>query len=204
MLELLAASFEDGWAFIRRGGDILAMKPPYRRTNLSVVSEATVEKAVHAYGFEARAESFDDWTTLIAFLRDRMRAARESQGADGPGGDPVRELIQDAPEAILCNYLDRIESELLPNREWNAASRLLTTLIGSHKVWQDADLCRRTAALLNTCSEQKTAFESAKQELIDEDLARMFPNAVEQEGHDPIKKRAQQVRTLRQTFPMCA
>ena len=58
MLKLLATAPEDGWAFVQRDAEILLVRPPYRRWDLSIVPEATVERAIHDYGFAAMEEAF--------------------------------------------------------------------------------------------------------------------------------------------------
>jgi hypothetical protein len=60
-------------------------------------------------------------------------------------------LIHFAPPDILANYLDRIERELIPGREWEAAQELLTVLLGVEAVRSEVTLYERTRRLLESC-----------------------------------------------------
>jgi hypothetical protein len=195
MLNLLAAAPEDGWAFVKRGEETLLVRPPYRRWNLSVVPESAVEKAILTHGFVPMEESFAQWDALVAFLEQQLVEARKAQGQAIPDSQSVRELVRHAPPHILEVYLDRVESELLPEGEWTAAQDLLALLIGLETVQDNAVLLKRTADLLGSCQTAKAQAESRRRELIDEqeDLARWFPNAVRRYAADPIREFMRQV-----------
>jgi hypothetical protein len=184
MLKLLAAAFEDGWAFVKRNGEILLVRPPYYSWNLSVVSESTLEKAIHAHGFAITSESFNDWGTLTAFLQQRLVETRKAQGQAMPSSDAIRTLVQYASENVLQSYLDRIQTELIPNREWKAALDLLTTLLRLDKIKKNSELFGRTVNLLEQCQWAVTQATTQKQQLVNEpdDLKRQFPYAVGRYG----------------------
>jgi hypothetical protein len=193
MLRLLAASFQDGWAFVQRGRDLLVIRPPYHRTGSCLVSEATVEKAIHAYGFEARADRFPDWRSLLAFLREQLLLSHRSVVGMPSGPDAMSELLRRAPRETIDRYLDRIEQEFVPSREWDAALRLLTALIDLPVVKGNPGLCDRALRLLKRCFAARQALQAEREELAEDDLPHRFPAAVEQYGAAAISKRARAV-----------
>lgn len=189
MFELLAAAFEDGWAFVKCEREILLVRPPYHRSQgISKVPESTIEKAVHAYGFTVTKKSFPDWPSLIAFLRERLVETRRAHGRATPQTETILELVDYAPRDILENYLDRIESELLPNREWDAVFTLLTKLISVEAIKNDSLLFDRTVNLLKKCQKLKKQTETEKRLLINEndELTQQFPNAVKRYPIDAL------------------
>lgn len=181
MFSLLAAALEDGWAFVKRGEEVLLVRPPYRQWSISVVPESTVEKAVHAHGFTLMKEKFADWSSLVAYLQKQLVETRKAQGQAVPESESVQRLVHYAPRHILVSYLDRIQLDLLPNREWNAALDLLTTLIDLEAIKKDPNLFDRTVDLLKRCREAMVEAKARKQQLIDEnkELERLFPNVVQ-------------------------
>lgn len=195
MFDLLAGDPEDGWAFVRRGEEILLVRPPFRCWNRSVVTESTVEQAVSTQGFVAMEGSFDGWTALIAFLEDKMVEVRKAQGQDVPTSDSIEEVLKLAPKRILKAYLDRVESEFIPNREWDAAFNLLITFVTLDTVKDDSDLRGRTLDLLKQWRTAKAQREAEKQELTNEEenLRSRFPGAAGQYEASAVAGFAQNV-----------
>lgn len=206
MIELLAIAAEDGWAFLRRDGQVLVVRPPYRRHSLSEVSQATVEKAVSAHGFQVAQGTFDDWRSLVTFLREQIVEAREAQGQKVPEPDEVKRLVGRAPPRVLERYLDRIDSELLPGREWNAALELLTTLLRLAGLKNSPRLHDRAIELLDKLRKSMRQANGERRELVDQekDLSRLFPGATARYGPEPIIDVARRIATSGQLLPMGA
>ena len=195
MFDLLAAAPADGCAFVKNGKEILLVRPPYQRWNLSVVPESSVEKAVSTYGFESAEGSFNDWGSLIAFLEKRMVEERKARGQEIPTSESIKALVKLAPKDILNDYLKRVESELLPNREWDAASDLLVTLLRVDTIENDPDLRTRTLDLLDRCRSERAKVGAQERELMNEEenLVRLFPIAAEQHGTAPLNRYSREV-----------
>ena len=204
MLELLAASLEDGWAFVRTSDGIVLMKPPYRRANLSPVPEATVEKAVQAYRFAAMDKCFNDWESLIAFLRAELARAHESIRALLPETSAIDELLPHAPKEILSSYLDRIESELIPDREWQTGLSLLSALIRLDAVKLDATLYQRAVELLGKCSNEMRLAQAGRQALTGQVLWELFPNVARQYPPEELQDYMRGISRRHQVFPVGA
>jgi hypothetical protein len=186
MISLIAAAFEDGWAFVRQGYTIYLVRPPYQRGALVEVSQGTLERAVHAHGFTPELRDFRDWGALISFLREKIvesagtRPARTDEDAA-----PMR-LLRHAPGHVIEGYVDRVERELLPRGEAHAALRLLTALAGLERVALDNNLRARVAALLDAAVKASSTSNDRRAELLDDakDLRRRFPRAMEQWGEE--------------------
>jgi len=69
MLRIMAIAPEDGWAFVERDGKFLLLKPPYSQRTIYPASERSVSAAINKYGFEALSKEFQDWGSLLEFLR---------------------------------------------------------------------------------------------------------------------------------------
>ncbi len=167
MLDLLAVSFEDGWAFVKRGTRILLTQPPYLGSNLSWVDETTVEKAISQYGFVTANESFEDWSTLVSFLKEKFVAARRKLGLEGAAH--IEELLEHAPNYILRDYLQRVEEQLLPRREWRPALNLLTQLTRLDSVKADGELLARTLRLIAKTVNAMEEYSLQRQRLLNQE-----------------------------------
>lgn len=205
MLKLLALAPEDGWAFVQRDAEILLVRPPYRRSSMPVVSEATVEKAIHAHGFTAAQEEFDDWEKLITALQQRFVETRKALGqavSDNPG----LALLPYAPRRILEGYLTRIETELLPQREWRAAQDLLITLLGLEAVKSNGDLLERVSRLLQQCHQATTSAPAEARLQVDavEDLTKRFPYATQRYPVSDIRQYTDRIRSRHQVLWVAA
>ena len=190
MLRLLACAPRDGWAFVNKDDDIVLVRPPYRQSSLYFVSEASVERAIHAHGFTQTELSFPNWDALVGFLRQQIVETHRALSSRIPTAESVTELLRRAPREAVVRYLDRIDSELLANGERGPAVALLTVLIGLQAVRDDSALLDRALQLLKRCSEQARELDGEEQLATEEDLARRFPNAVEEYGAAALSEHA--------------
>lgn len=186
MIELLAIAPDDGWAFVRRGRQIQVVRPPYQRWNLAIVPESTLEAAIQHHGFAAEEKTFPDWRSLIVHLKDQIVQTRQAQGRGAPDSEAIRNLVHRAPPKILGSYLDRIESELLPNRELEAALDILTRLLEVEAVKTNQDLYRRALHLLSRC--RSIGETDERTQLVDEKTAwaKQYPRASHRYGADNL------------------
>lgn len=191
MISLLAAAFEDGWAFVRQGYTIYLVRPPYQKRDLVEVHEAAVERAIRAHGFAPELLPFQDWDALVDFLRGRIVTASRERAEKSGETQAAARLLRNATPAVLASYLDRIEHELLPSLEIDAALRLLTAMSGLETVASDPALQGRTASLLERAVERMDEARAARSSaalvsaLLHDDpakIARTFPLAAERYG----------------------
>lgn len=184
MISLIAAAFDDGWAFVRQGYTVYLVRPPYKRSSLVEVSESAALRAVHAHGFTPELRDYRDWAALIAFLREKIAESAAARAPRAEEIDAAARLLRRAPPDVVAGYLDRVERELLPSGEHRAAIRLLTALHGLEQVMTDPPLRARAARLLDAAAEAASASMDRRAALLDDekDLRRKFPRAMEQWG----------------------
>ncbi|SPF39518.1 hypothetical protein SBA4_2350005 [Candidatus Sulfopaludibacter sp. SbA4] len=204
MLELLAIAREDGWAFIKKDGQLILLKPPYRDSNLVRVCEDIIEKAVSLHGFEPIHESYPGWGPLVDFLRAELAKVRQSKLGILDDAELKFELLRDAPREILEYYLHRTESELIPNGEWNAALDVLTLLMRVDIVRQDANLCQHAIALLQKCNAGLAANGRNRAELTAEGVVRLFPGVAQKYPVASVMEYMRNVAERHQVMPVGA
>src|SRR5208337_3905360 len=107
------------------------IRPPYSSGVASVLPEDCLEDAITRHGFSASAEEFASWEEVIAFLNQRVVAARRSLGMDTPGSIPGGAILEAAPTEVLEHFLDRVENELIPQGLFDGAEDLLLALLAS-------------------------------------------------------------------------
>jgi hypothetical protein len=198
VIRLLAIAPEDGWAFVRSADRILLLRPPYGKRRHPIVEEGTVVRAVAVEGFAAEDRAFPDWPALLAFLEERFLADREALPA-GLRPQAVERILRHAPCSALESLLDRIESELLPSRQWNAAGELLARFLAVDSP-ATAGLRSRAAELLVRCQRARSAAEQRWQRLAD---AAQAPLAAAKYGAEPVRAHAERIRQ-RGFFPAAA
>jgi len=186
MISLIAAAFEDGWAFVRQGYTIYLVRPPYQRGGLVEVSESALERAVHAHGFTPELRDFPDWGSLISHLRAKIVETAEQPSPRADEEDATLRLLRRAPGHVIAGYLDRVERELIPGGELRAALGLLTALSGLERVALDTNLRARVTGLLDVAVKAASISRTRRADLLDDakDLRRRFPRAMEQWGEE--------------------
>ena len=145
MIELLAVAHADGWALIRIDGATFVVRPPYRDWAKIRVSEHTVEIAVVSYGFVREEGEFHDYVSLFRHLWTLRAAAHKGPE---PDSKRIRDILRMVPPEIAERHLTRIEEELLPAGDRNAAWEALSRLLTSAAVKGNAHLLDRATALL--------------------------------------------------------
>ena len=158
MLDLKAAAWEDGYAIVEEGGSLFTIRPPYRRENKHSIAASEFAAGVAKYGLMPVSGSFEDWGSLIEHLRRKFLEARQ----EPPDAARIKKLVERAPQDAVATYLDRIERELFPSRQWRAAASILTHLLRNPVVKCDPDVLDRVSILL----------EKAEDGRANEDLAR--------------------------------
>ncbi|MBT3266125.1 hypothetical protein HN371_03175 [Candidatus Poribacteria bacterium] len=154
MLEVLALAPADGWAYVRRDGVLLLVRPPYHNDTSLPVDESAVEAAVTKHGFVAADGEFADWPELIAHLRVLVAEAHP----DLPSAEEIGQAYWEvADEEDLGHALDHVEQELLPGREYDHAIRLLAAMVEHSPVLAESGMIRRAARLLTQASQEHRA-----------------------------------------------
>lgn len=199
MLELVAAALEDGWAFVKTDEKLMLLKPPYRPSNLAIVSGEILEKAVICHGFHMLHRTYADWAALIEFLRSELAKARVGFAAISDA-DLQYELLCDAPLEVVEDYLRRTEVELLPNGECSAAINLLSVLMKVDLVREDPVLQKRTLALLNRSVKELSRIQSERADLAAEGIVGLFPGVSKRYSVQSVAGLMRRIREGHQVF----
>jgi hypothetical protein len=204
MLKLIASAPGDGWAFVEKDQQIVIIRPPYQQWTLTPAPEGAVEKAVQHHGFVAQERTFADWDSLIAHLREQFLAVRREQGSKIPDSEQIRSLLHLAPDYMLAKFLDRVESELLPQGELQHSMKLLTYLLGVEAVKASSTLYYRTVQLLIASQKAMRIEETWKLKIAqgESDLQRKFPQALRTYGIAAVQNLAESVSRRGQVFAL--
>jgi hypothetical protein len=200
MLRLLASAPEDGWAFVEDGENLVVIRPPYTVWSRAKTQRDALGTAIQLHGFRTEDRDFPDWAALTVHLKEQIIESRRARGDEEPTSESIRKLFHFAPRYILVEYLDRIESELLPCREWSAAATILSELLRVDSVKTDTVLLERTVDLLNRCQEERTRYAESRRKLmaLGQNLSR-FERSWESWG-EPLAQYIEQITTRRQSL----
>ncbi|HKH47648.1 MAG TPA: hypothetical protein VKM72_23570 [Thermoanaerobaculia bacterium] len=189
MIRLLAIAPEDGWAFVRSADRILLLRPPYGKRRHPAVEESVVARAVAVEGFEAADQVFPDWPALFAHLEERFLAGRKALPA-ALAPEAIERILRHAPPSALESLLDRIEQEILPGRQWDAAGELLARFLAVDTP-ATAGLRPRAAELLVSCQQARSATGERWQRMTGAGRA---PLATAKYGLEPVRAHAERIR----------
>ena len=197
MITLLAIAPEDGWAFVRKDGVILLVKPPYTKLATLQVDARTVENAVSTHGFEhvPPERSFASWSGLISFLHGQVLESRKARGRPLPDSGVGESFLQVAPKEVLETFLARVEHELLPNKKWDHAQKLLLAMLKTPRVRSEEDLASRAALLLERAMKLEERAEELRRSACEEaePLESDFPLAASRYGAERLKEQAHSI-----------
>jgi hypothetical protein len=200
LLTLVAASYDDGWGFVEHDNRFLLIKPPYLRAQVSSVTQSVINKAIEHYGFSVAQETFEDWADLVRFMKTKFLERRRTRDSAPVGDNVSRDLIASAPPYILENYLRRIEEELIPQQEWQAALDILITLIDVDAVKHNQQLSHAVARLIKLCLATWRQNQQDKEALLEDEegLEELFPESSKRYGVTELCDSIQEVQN-RQT-----
>lgn len=205
MLELLALAAEDGWAYVRHNENVQLVRPPYSRNSSTTVSPDCVATAVARFGFAippVEQRRFPDWQALIAFLNAEVVHARSDRGQPLPAGDVGQELLAFAPPETLRQFLDRVESELLPANRLEHAASLLGNMLKLPVVRCDDGLYNRATDLFQRVFDRQSQRTRERQGLAANaaDFQAVFPRTVEMYGQQPVANIAATIQSRGTVF----
>ncbi len=203
MLEVTAIAPRDGWAFVRDGGHIWLVRPPYTRATRAEVSEDAIGRAVSDHGFVVSDETFPSWAGVVAFLEDQTVSAA---GAALEDSERLRRLLAHAPLDVIQGYLTRIASELIPQGEYAAALALLAELLELDSVKNRRDLLDGATTLNADCRHALARASAARAGLArdEELLSRQLPHVVRALGLEPVDALAREIDRRHQVLPVGA
>jgi hypothetical protein len=202
MLELVAISREDGWAYVRTDTGIRLVRPPYAQWSTTPVSEAAVEPAILNHGFTSVQRQFSQWKEVIEYLNGEICAARDATGQQLPENGLGEQMLAFAPDDILMGFLERVDRELLPNGEWRSAEKILMAMLKLERIRQNMELGERTVVLLERAQRGLDAAQDARRILLQNTmtLETIFPRAIDRYGRDAIAACSSEIAERQQIF----
>ena len=165
MIEIVAVSHEDGWAYVRLEGGLYLIHPPYHSSGAVPADEGAVEKAVGTLGFSVSELKFQSWHELASFLHDGVAEARRQHGREVAEAAPGKEFLRLAPVEDLSHFLDGIEGELIPQRRLEHAENVLLAMLNTPEVQEHRDLMARAAQLMRTVCDHRAQAEEDRRRL---------------------------------------
>ena len=176
MIQTVAVSYEDGWAYVRLDQRLYLIYPPYSSVGLTPADERTVERAIGTLGFSFLEREFRGWQELVSFLHDRVVEARRERGRDVAESAPGREFLRVAPAEELRNFLNRVESELIPQQKLEHAENLLLAMLTTPEVQDHRDITKRAAELMQRVHDHRGQVEDEKRRLAGDSTDPPGPN----------------------------
>jgi hypothetical protein len=159
MPKLLAAAYPDAYALVEDRGGVYFIRPPFGKREKTRATPQAVERAVRLHGFvrETQGSEFASWALLIGHLREQSLEAHRAAGHSLPTAQEVRRLMELVPESTVKGYLERIQTEVLPNRQFSAGRNILTALLKNPVVQSCPELRDRCLCLLESCNQDADA-----------------------------------------------
>lgn len=166
MIELLATSPSDGWAFVSEGGQTFLVRPPYTSQTLLTVKPGAIAEAITKHGFQPCVDTFPTWSDLIAYLRDCVRSAVADLFPNVDAIAVATDLVTTAPLAIVDKLLDRVDRALSNGQSSTASGRLLTQAMSREDIRLDTQRYQRALSLLNRALSNESAHQTYFGELL--------------------------------------
>lgn len=151
-ITIIAVSPYDGWAFIKREGKIFLLRP-HDASQVEEVSKEEVEKAVGVHGFEECDIAFDTMDAVVSFLKDQFVQLRKGLGIEVPTLEELRELLNNASDDVLLEYLKRAK-KLIPEKI-EAAELIAQDLLNLEKVKNSPEMRKAATEILKRCEQER-------------------------------------------------
>jgi hypothetical protein len=168
LILLKAISPAEGIGIVRVNSQTRLVRPPYVSSDSPVLPEDSVEDAVLRYGFVAANDEFASWSDLVNYLDQQVAGAREALGMKLLSSHA--EMLEVAPAEILASFLDRIESELIPNGLYESAEAVLVEFLATTAWIDKPEIGRRAAQLLQAVKERQRRSEERLSALASADM----------------------------------
>jgi hypothetical protein len=192
-LKLEAFSPAEGIGIIRTGQTLRLVRPPYVSHDAPVLAEESLQDAILRHGFSASGEQFGSWEEAITFLNRQAVAVRRLLGKEIPESIPGRDIVDVAPPEVLSSFLDRVETEIIPQRLFNYAEDVLLAVLTSGAGIRHPEIGARAASLLQLNKDARCESEAGISELAKRDI-----RFVSLERHGEIEKSARWADLIRE------
>lgn len=131
----------DGWGLVERAdGKWVLLRPPYSTLVPVTLQPGGLGEFLVKGGYEHCDLPFTDYASAKEYLCRRVVESRRDDSRV-----PDEELLREAPADLIGEFLDRVEGELLPSKQTEAAMRILKVLLDAPAA--DRDILRRVGQL---------------------------------------------------------
>jgi hypothetical protein len=168
MVRLLSVVYIDRYAFVEDRGVIYSIRPPFKGPCKEKASPEMVEISISRHGFIRTEREFSSWKTLIAYLSERMMKAYRATSYPGASleemDEVAGEIIATAPERILWQFVYRLKNEVLPQKEFLAAQKILGYMLSNDVLTSTLELLKECIGLLQECNKGASRMKDEMQE----------------------------------------
>ena len=152
--EILAADFEDGWAYVRHHDCVRLLRPPYQNCTVSVVSDENIADAILKHGFEEVNKTFEHIEELFSFLRQMLLKSRENRRSQPVDLDAPRKLLKYASESTVDRYLSQAEIDIATGDKRDSVFKKVSALLTLEMMARNDLLRERAIRILNTLKKE--------------------------------------------------
>jgi hypothetical protein len=189
-IRLIAISRIDGWAFFTKEGKMFLMRPPYLSSNTSEIPEGNVEMAVKSFGFEKMEVSFENVSRLVEYVEkaylDSFNEFAKNLGIELPSSAELKDILKQASESVLSEYLDKAKNELVPQGYIDAAASLVFDLLELEKVQNNLEMLKKATGILTAWHNKYTQREVIMYEKLIDTWDSRFPYAFKRFSKEKI------------------
>lgn len=143
---LRGLSVEDAAGIAEIEGRLRLVRPPYQLSSSPELRPSDMDDAVQRGVMRNASLLFPNYVELISFLRNEHRNWAQSKGLPLDGAVEAGEFISGVGPAVICDVLDRVDSELIPAGLFEQAEALLLAIVQSKNV--DQSIKDRAAAMV--------------------------------------------------------
>lgn len=197
-IRLEALSATDGTGIFRKEGTIRLLRPPYRLQDSPVLPEESLHNAIARFGFSPSTQEFSSWPQAIEYLNRKTVESRQAIAKELPDAIRGADIIEDAPEEVLRDFLERVDKELIPQRLFDEAENFLLVFLGSSAMTSHPDLAKRAADLFQLTMSKRRQTEVLMSELVGHDLR--FPNLSKHGRLEESDRVAEQIKNRHCVF----
>ncbi len=190
-LRLEAISVPDGVGIVRSGQTLRLARPPYLLINSPVISEDSLQEAILKAGFSASNVGFQNWEELIRFLNSKVVEYRERQGRPIPNSISPKDIIDMAPPEVVNGFLERVESELIPQHHFDHAEAILLAVLSNQSLLERPMVLTRATQLLRLIKEARDTSSHGIETLARRDLR--FPSLIK---HNEVERSDRLARAI--------
>jgi len=161
-IKIIALDARDGLAFIEDSKQLFFLRPPYDVAGKTPCHADDIEEAVIKYGFRRADYSFNHYSELIRFIKNEYNQAAADDGVKVPTTEELTALLDSASENVIIRFLQRIDDELIPGGNIDAAESLTRDLMKLEKLRENKVLLDRSLDILFKCMDyrkKKNAWE---------------------------------------------